>query len=94
MIRAVAPRHAAATASLTLLGALLPAASIWLLKRIIDIVAAATHGSPASRGYPVPVPTGRTAIELAGIYLVLVCLQQLVQALSRFLDQSQVRRAS
>jgi ATP-binding cassette, subfamily B, bacterial len=80
LIRAVAPRHAAATASLTLLGALLPAASIWLLKRIIDIVAAATHGTGMT------VPAGRTALVLAGSYLLLVCLQQLVQAIARFVD--------
>jgi ATP-binding cassette subfamily B protein len=68
-----APGLAAATAALALVEALLPAAGLWLLKRILDAVAAG----------------GAVRVSL-GAYVLLLCLQQSLRALSQFL-QGQTR---
>jgi ATP-binding cassette, subfamily B, bacterial len=74
-----APRHLAAIVCLALVAALLPAAHIWLLKQIIDTVAAAT------RGHSVPADPGRTTLILAGSYLLLACFQQSLRGITPFL---------
>jgi ATP-binding cassette, subfamily B, bacterial len=79
MIYAAAPRYVTATASVMLAEAALPLASVWLLKRVIDTVAAAT------RGPGVPTNTSGLALALAGSYLLLIGLQQAVRGISRFL---------
>jgi ATP-binding cassette subfamily B protein len=91
----------ALTGLLTLVEALLPAVSVWLLKQIIDTVAATGSGpgggaihSAGSGGTPPTLGGGEahtgTVLALAGSYLLLVCVQQSVRAISQFL-QSHVR---
>jgi ATP-binding cassette subfamily B protein len=79
LVYAAVPRSAAAYAAITLVEALLPAGTIWLLKQIIDTVALATR-APA-----LPTDTTRLALLLAGSYLLLVCLQQSLAAISRLI---------
>ncbi len=81
LIRDAAPRLAPTAVILTLSEALLPAASLWLLKRIIDTVAAAKTHAAGSR-----VDAAGIAVMLAGSYLLLVCIQQATRGLSRFLE--------
>jgi ATP-binding cassette, subfamily B, bacterial len=80
MVFAMAPRCAAAATSLRLVEALLPALHVWLLKWIIDTVAAA-HQSPT-----LPAASSRTTLLLAGSYLLLVCVQQTIGVASRLLQ--------
>jgi ATP-binding cassette subfamily B protein len=77
---AAAPRLTAVMGGVTLVEALLPAATVWLLKRIIDTVASTNRASVA------PANAGETALFLAGCYLVVLCLQQILSALSRLLQ--------
>src|SRR5213083_2872018 len=67
LIYGMAPRSVVATALLRLVDALLPAAHVWLLKRIIDTVAATTRSPAAS------TESLRIALMLAGSYFLLVC---------------------
>jgi ATP-binding cassette subfamily B protein len=76
LIYSVAPPYAVATLVLTLLEALIPAGIVWLLKRVIDVVASATHNSV------VPAGLGRTALLLTGAYVLVVCLQQALRGLA------------
>jgi ATP-binding cassette, subfamily B, bacterial len=78
LIRAAGPRYTAATAFLTLVGALLPVANVWLLKHIIDTVATVT------RGRSIPADASSIALALALSYLFVVWLNQVVQTSSRF----------
>jgi ATP-binding cassette, subfamily B, bacterial len=80
LIYALAPRDAVSIVSLRVVEALLPAAHVWLLKRIIDTVAAVTRGPGPSPG------TDRITLVLAGSYLLLVCLQHSLGAISRLLQ--------
>jgi ATP-binding cassette, subfamily B, bacterial len=80
LIFAMAPRYAAATTCLRLVEALLPAIHVWLLKWIIDTVAS-VHQSPT-----LPAASSRTAMVLAGSYLLLVCVQQIIGVISRLLQ--------
>jgi hypothetical protein len=65
LIFALAPRSAAAIGALRVIEAVLPAAHVWLLKRIIDIVAAIRGDAPSP-------DVGLTALTLAGSYFLLV----------------------
>lgn len=71
-----APGLAGATVGVAVAEALIPAVGVWLLKRTIDAVAAGPHSSllthPASR--------------FLGGFLLLVCLQQSLRAVSQFLQ--------
>ena len=80
LIYSVAPPYAMVTLVLTLLEALIPAVTVWLLKRVIDIVASAAH-SPAAPG-----AFGRTALLLTGAYILVVCLQQSLRSLAGLLQ--------
>jgi ATP-binding cassette subfamily B protein len=80
LIRIAAPQQIPLTVALTLVEALLPAASIWLLKKIIDTVAA------AARSHEAAMAAGRTALVLAGSYFLLACAQQAVRTLGRYVE--------
>lgn len=80
LVTTAARRQCVPTAVLTLCEAALPAAGIWLLKRVIDTVAAAQRGSA------VPGDAGSSALALAGSYVLVIAVQQSVRVVSRFMD--------
>jgi ABC-type multidrug transport system fused ATPase/permease subunit len=80
MVWHLAPRLLATLACLTLLEAPLSAASLWILKRIIDTVAAAV------RGPTVPISAEHAALALAGCYILVVCFHQSLRGTARLLQ--------